>query len=182
MQRAQAGPVFRVEEAKYELSDRWKFLPGRSWLLPTWQQQKCGVTAWTCWHMAWEIWGEHPQPLRCSVTSAPPAAMGAASKLESCGCARHPSVAQGSPGGTHLALESFGEAEAAALWAAPWKTLRAGSVAESCCGAGSQVCIQVHPLPAGSVGQGLLERQPRKAGADLIRWVRVRAACFFQCL
>lgn len=45
MQRAQAGPGFWVEEAKYELSDRRKFLPGRSWHLPTWQQQKCRGTA-----------------------------------------------------------------------------------------------------------------------------------------
>lgn len=40
---------------------------------------------------------------------------GAAGKLGSSGCAQHPSVAQGSPGCTHLALEGFGEAEAAAL-------------------------------------------------------------------
>lgn len=62
MQRAQAGPGFWVEEAKYELSDRWKFLPGWPWHLPTWQQRKYRDTAWTSWHMAWEIWGEHPQP------------------------------------------------------------------------------------------------------------------------
>lgn len=62
MQRAQAGPGFWVEEAKYELPDRWTFLPGRSWHLPTWQQQKSRDTAWPSWHMAWEIWGEHPQP------------------------------------------------------------------------------------------------------------------------
>lgn len=55
MQSSQAGPGFWVEEAKCELSDRWKFLPGRSWHLPTWQQQKCRGTAWTSWHMAWEI-------------------------------------------------------------------------------------------------------------------------------
>lgn len=51
-----------------------------------------------------------------------------------------------------LPLESCGEAEAAALWAAPWKMLRAGSITESCWGAGCQG--QADPLPAGCVGRG----------------------------
>lgn len=82
-------------------------------------------------HVAWEIWGERSQPSVDALPPFPPSLLrvhpvGAASKLRSSGCAQHPSVARDSPGWTPLVLGGFGEAKAAAPWAAPRGMLGGG--------------------------------------------------------
>lgn len=106
MQRAHAAPRFWVEEAKYELSDRWKFLPGRSWRLPTWQQQKCRGTAWTSWYMAWEIWGEPPQPPVMLCHFWPPCCYGCSQRTGELWLCSAP---QGSPGFTACLWRALGK-------------------------------------------------------------------------
>lgn len=154
------------------MSDRWKFLPGRSWHLPTWQQQKSRDTAWTSWHMAWEIWGEHPQPAVMLCHSCPPPLLlwvqpvnwGAVAVLST------PAWHRAALGALAWLWRALGKLRLLLCEQLPGRCSEqgAGSVAERCWGPGSQVCSQAHPFPAGCVGQGLLEQQPRKAGANLI--------------
>lgn len=169
MQRARAGPGFWVEEAKYELSDRWKFLSGRSWHLPTWQQQKCRDTAWTSWRKAWEIWGEHPQPpvMFCHFCPplllwVPPVNWGAVAVLST------PAWHRAALGAPTCLWRALGKLRLLLCERLPGRCSEQGaaSVAESCWG--GWLPRSGSPPSCRLCGQELLEQQPRKAGANLI--------------